>query len=218
MARILTTFSRLVTARPYVTILVLLIATVALAAGAQFRAPPPETRATLPPDSPVTHALAEIDRLFGDSGAASVVTLIFRGQTLTPGGLAQMDALVNDIVSEPDVASLLAPDDPVVAPSALVKALLQTDNLASVTQAQIDAADGPPEILGALAALTGTDEASPSPPSACAIRATSASRKPSARFTGSPPKTTACCASEASPPSSPRTPTREPRKRRWRLS
>ena len=158
MTQALGWLTRLVTARPYVTILVLLAVTVVLAAGAQFRAPPPETRATLPPDSPVTHALDEIDRLFGDSGAASVVTLIFRGPTLTPGGLAQMDAFVNDIVSEPDVASLLAPDDPVLAPSALFKALLRTDNLASVTQAQIDGADGPPEIVGALAALTGTDE------------------------------------------------------------
>ena len=152
--------SWLVTARPYITLLVLLLITVLLGAGATRRAPPPETAATLPQGSAVAEALHEIDRLFRESGDASVVTLLFRGNVLTPGGLTQMDALINEIRSDPGVKEQLAPENPVIAPSGLVKALLQVGSFESITQEQIDGLqglDGPPEILGALAALTGTD-------------------------------------------------------------
>ena len=97
MSRILGWLSWLVTARPYVTLLVLLLITVLLGAGAVQRAAPPTTEETLPKDSPVTKALAEIDEVFGESGEANVVTLIFRGEALTPEGLTQMDALLGSI-------------------------------------------------------------------------------------------------------------------------
>ena len=128
-----------------------------LGAGAARRAAPPETADTLPKGSAITEAMAEIDGLFGDSGEARVVTLVFRGEALTPDGLSQMDALLDDIVSEPSVGDLLAPDNPIFAPTFLVKALLQVDGFDSVTQARIDSAPGPPEIKAALAAITGTD-------------------------------------------------------------
>ena len=70
MSKILEKMSWLVTARPYVTLLVILIRrdiTVLLAAGATRRAPPPETAATLPEGSAITEAMAEIDDLFGVS-------------------------------------------------------------------------------------------------------------------------------------------------------
>ena len=100
----------------------------------------------------------EIGELFADSGEVNVVTLVFRGNVLTPGGLSQMDALVDDIVSDPGVAELLAPADPIIAPTLLLKAALGVDGFESVTQAEIDAAArSAPEIQGALAAMTGTD-------------------------------------------------------------
>ncbi len=157
MDKALDNLSRLVTARPYITVLVIILITVALGAGATFRAPPPETAATLPDGSAVAEVLDEIDELFGDSGETSVVTLLFRGEAITPNGLSQMDALINDIVSEPDVQMLLVPEDPVIAPSLLIKALLRVDSFESVTQTEIDAAPAPPEIRQALSALTGTD-------------------------------------------------------------
>ena len=157
MSRILGWLSRLVTARPYVTLLALALITVALGAGATFRAPPPETAATLPQGSAVAEALDEIDALFRDSGEANVVTLLFRGAALTPEGLAQMDALVNRIAEDPSVRDLLAPANPVISPSGLVMALLQVPDFESVTQEQIDSLQGPPEIMGALDALTGED-------------------------------------------------------------
>ena len=157
MSNILDRLSRLVTARPYVTLLVLVIITVALGAGTTRRAPPPETAATLPQGNAVADALVELDELFGEAGGASVVTLLFRGEALTPDGLTQMEALVHDIVSDPSVVDLLAPTDPVLAPSLLLRLLLQVDGFESVTQSDIDSARGPPEILGALEAITGTD-------------------------------------------------------------
>ena len=157
MSKILEKMSWLVTARPYVTLLVILIITVLLAAGATRRAPPPETAATLPEGSAITEAMAEIDDLFGDSGETSVVTLLFRGEVITPEGLSQMDALINDIVSNAEVGALLARSDPVIAPTSIIKALLQVDSFESVTQAKIDAAPGPPEIKAALSAMTGND-------------------------------------------------------------
>ncbi len=157
MDRTLTWLARLVTARPWITLLALLVITVTLGYGAVHRAPPPETRATLPQGSAVAEALHEIEALFSETGEASVVTLLFRGNALTPGGLAQMDSLVNEVVADPSVTGLLAPGDSVISPSLLVMALLQVPNFDSVTQAHIDNLQGPPEILGAIDAMTGTD-------------------------------------------------------------
>ena len=144
MNDILGVLSRLVTARPYTTLAVLLAITVLLGAGGTLRAPPPEIAATLPKGSAVADALQQIDELFGDAGDVRVITLLFRGEAMTPGGLGQMASLVEDIVSEPGVGGLLTPANPVVAPSALVMALLQVDGFESVTQADIDTLAGPP--------------------------------------------------------------------------
>ena len=131
-----------------------------LAAGAGRRAPVVEGAALafLPPGNAVADAITEIDDLFGDSGDVIVATLIFRGETLTPDGLSQMDALIDGIVSDPRVAELRAPGDAFVAPTLLLKAVLGVDSFESVTQADIDSArSAAPEIEGALAAMTGTD-------------------------------------------------------------
>ena len=157
MNQILDRLGWLATARPYITLLVLLLVTVLLAAGATRRAPPPETRATLPQGSAVAHALNDLGRLFGDSGEANVVTLLFRGDALTPAGLTQMDGLVNEVITDPSVQGLLTDIDPVVAPSSLIKFLLGVDNFEDVTQEQLDSIEGSPDILLALEAITGND-------------------------------------------------------------
>ena len=158
MSRLLDRFSRLVTTRPVITILVVILLTVVLAAGSTLRAPPTEGTdvAYLPPDSAIRAALLELDEFFGEFSDANVVTLVFRGEALTPGGLAQMDALFDDILSDPGVAQRLVPADPIIAPSLLIEAAGGID-AASVTQAEIDSIGSIPEIGGALAALTGHD-------------------------------------------------------------
>ena len=159
MIKTLDWLSWLVTVRPYITLIVLLVITVALGAGAALRAPPTEgvSVAFLPPEHPIANATREIDEIFGDSGDVSVVTLIFRGDAITPDGLSQMNALINEIASDPSVGGLLAPVDPIVAPSHLVNAVLQVDNFESLTQAEIASAQNLPQIGEALAAMTGTD-------------------------------------------------------------
>ena len=83
MNNILVRLSWLVTARPWLTLLALLIVTILLAMGSGLREPPLDTEGTLPRESAVAKAMAEIDKLFGDSGEVRVTTLLFRGDALT---------------------------------------------------------------------------------------------------------------------------------------
>ncbi|MYH41940.1 MAG: MMPL family transporter [Chloroflexi bacterium] len=149
--------SRLVTARPWWTLGVLLLITVALAAGSARRAPPLDTEGTLPKQSAVAQALEEIDELFSESGDVRVVTLLFRGDALTPGGLQQISSLLDEILGSPGIGELLAPVTPVISPASLIQAVLQAESLTSVTQAQIDGALAAPGIGELLAAMTGSD-------------------------------------------------------------
>ena len=156
MNKILDRLRSLVTGYPWVSIAALLLITVALGAGSNYRAPPPETSETLPQGSAVAQALAEIDELFEDSGA-HVATILFRGEAITPAGLTQMDGLVNEILADPTVAELLAPPDPVIAPSSFVKAALGVETFGSVTQSEVDTVRSVPGIAEVLDALTGAD-------------------------------------------------------------
>ncbi|MDE2837701.1 MAG: MMPL family transporter [Chloroflexota bacterium] len=157
MHNVLGWLSRLVTARPWLTLLALLLVTILMMMGSDLREPPLDTEGTLPRDSAVARAMAEIDELFGDSGEVRVVTLLFRGDALTPAGLSQMDALLNDVAVDPEVAEILAPGFPFFAPTLLVKSALQVDSFESVTQEQIDSTHGVPGIGETLASFTGTD-------------------------------------------------------------
>ena len=121
MSKALDRLSWLVTVRPWLTLLVLLLVTVGLAAGATFRAPPTEGAdvAFLPPGHPVANATKEVEDLFKASGDVRVATLIFRGEALTLGGLSQMSALIYDIANDPGVGELLTPGSPIISPSSL---------------------------------------------------------------------------------------------------
>ena len=159
MNNVLGRLSWLITVRPWLTLLALLIVTVVMVMGTQQRLPPTEgaSVAFLPPGHPIATATQEISDRFGESGEVIVVTLIFRGDALTPEGLSQMDGLLADLAQTPGVGELLAPGVPVVAPSSLIGAALQVDGFGSITQAEIDSAWNVPPIRDALAALTGTD-------------------------------------------------------------
>ena len=157
MDNVLNLLSRLIVARPYVTLAVLLVMTVILGSGITLRSVTPETAELLPKGSAVADALEQIDELFGDADDVRIVTLLFRGDAMTPSGLNQMASLLEDIVREPDVGELLTPTNSVFAPSALVMSLLEVNNLEAVTQEDIDTLEGPPEVLSILDAMTGTD-------------------------------------------------------------
>ena len=161
MNQTLDKLSWLVTVRPYVTLAVLLVVTVVLAAGASLRGELSETEGFLPPDSAIAQAMDDIDERFGESGKVSIVTLVFRGEALTPTGLAQIDALTDRIVSEPGVQESLAAADAIVSPALLIQTALpttlQTDRLESLSQAAIDGARTVPDVQARLAAITGID-------------------------------------------------------------
>jgi len=157
MSRALSSIRAMITGYPWVTLLILFLVTMALGAGATQRAEPPATEDTLPQGSDVAQALAEIEELFGETGEASVVTVLFRGEALTPAGLTQMDGLITKMVIDPDINQLLTPTNSVLAPSLLVEAALGVDGFQSVTQAEIDSVQGIPGIGEALWAMTGID-------------------------------------------------------------
>ena len=140
MARVLNGLSWLVTVRPIVTLLVLLAVTVALGAGVTRMAPQADNSVFLPEDSRVAAATDTIDELFGSSQDAISVTLLFRGDALTPNGLAQIDRVLSDVTSDPRVAPLLAQPNPVIAPTFLIGRALETNDFASLSQQQIDQA------------------------------------------------------------------------------
>ena len=160
MSRVLDRLSWLITVRPYVTLLVLLAVTVGLGAGVTMRAPITEGAdlAFLPPGHAIATATEEIEVFFADSGDVRVATLVFRGEALTPDGLSQIDALLDDIKSDQGVRELLVAGDPVVAPTSLIKSVLRVDDFDSITQGEIDAALGEPQLRELFAALTGKDE------------------------------------------------------------
>ena len=160
MTKAINSLSRIVTARPYLTILTLLGITVLLGAGLMYRPPPTEGAdlAFLPQDHPVATASQEIEEQFGDSGDVVVSTLIFRGELLTPEGLSQMAELIDTLVSDPAVSGLIVPGSEIYAPSTFIGLALGVDDLRDVPKEAIDAIAQQPLLQPALDAVMGIDE------------------------------------------------------------
>ncbi|MCY3646384.1 MAG: MMPL family transporter [Chloroflexi bacterium] len=164
MGRVLDALSWVVTVRPAVTLAVVTAITVALGAGIPQRAPQADNEIFLSDDSDVALALDKLEARFGESAETASVTLLFRGEALTPEGLAQIDRVVERVTSDERVADVLAAGDAVVAPTEPLAAVLGVEEFGGTTQAEIDAALERIGREGALAgqraaldALTGTD-------------------------------------------------------------
>ena len=140
MTLLLDVLSRSVTTRPIVTLVVLVLITVGVGAGITRLAPQADSTVFLPEESRVAAASSKVQSLFGGTRDTTTVTLIFRGNALTPDGLSQMDAALAQVTSDPKVAPLLALPDPVFAPTMLVAAALGTNDFASLSQQEIDQA------------------------------------------------------------------------------
>ena len=152
--------NRLVTARPYATLAFLLLMTVVLVYGVTLRAPLTEgvaSTAFLPVGHPLAEAEDTISENFGGSGETSVSTIIFRGETLTPISLTEMDSLLTEMLEDPVVRPVLAKDIPVISAPYLVGFATGTQEFSSLTQAEIDAAFDVPQIGEGLDAITGQD-------------------------------------------------------------
>ena len=116
----------------------LLVITIALGAGATRLAPRAADTVFLPKDSRIATATDKIEVLFGGSTDTITATLIFRGNVLTPDGLAQIDRVLNEATSDPRVSLHLAPAVPIFGPTLLIAAALGTNDFASLSQQQID--------------------------------------------------------------------------------
>ena len=140
MSRVFSAFAEMVTARPRAALGALAIATIALGAGMGILGEQADNTVFLPDDSEVAVAADQLSDLFPDSAGLTGITILHRGDALTPEGLAQIDAVVARTVSEPAVAERLAVTDPVVSLAPLYKQVLGVDDLSTTTQAQIDQA------------------------------------------------------------------------------
>ena len=157
---------RLVTARPWATLAVLAVVTLVLASGTALRAPQAERTAFLPHGSRIAQALEDVETHFGNSAQMAVVTILYRGDALTPLSLGQMDRFLRRIAAEPGVADFLVPDSAFIAPTQVMAELLLTDNFDAVSQERINVAldllraapeQGPAK--AALDAMVGTNAA-----------------------------------------------------------
>lgn len=153
-----------VAARPWITVAVVLAATVLFGGGLTLRASQAETGTFLPSDSDAARAAETIDELFGGSSDAVVTTVIFRGEALSPAGLAQMDDLLDRVVVEPGVTEALSTTRAIVAPTSVFGEVLGVDRFDSLTQADINTAIArmltDPGLIRpqtALSEMTGTD-------------------------------------------------------------
>ncbi len=164
MGRVLDGLSWLVTVRPVVTLVVVAAITIALGAGIPQRAPQADNEIFLSDDSDVAVALSKIETLFGESAETSSVTLLFRGEVLTPEGLAQIDRVIERATSDARVADVLAAGDAVTSPTEPLAAVLGVEGFADTTRAELEEAldriaqeGGLAGERAALDALTGTD-------------------------------------------------------------
>lgn len=140
MGRVLDALSWVVTVRPAVTLAVVAAITVALGAGIPQRAPQADNEIFLSDDSDVAVALAKLAERFGESAETASVTLLFRGEALTPAGLAQIDHVIERVTSDERVADVLAAGDAVVTPTEPLASVLEVEGFGDTTQAEIDAA------------------------------------------------------------------------------
>lgn len=150
-----------VTRKPGVALGVLAVMTAVLVSGMGMRAPQAGNEVFLPADSDVAEASDTLAEAFPDTVGLSKLTILHRGEFLTPEGLTQMDRVVAAAVAEPGVAERLALTNPVVSVSAAFRRALGVDDFSSVTQQQIDAAAEDPQLAMLLGNLSGEADGQP---------------------------------------------------------
>ena len=161
MKKIFDSIARLVVSRPKLALLSLAVVTAILAFGTTLLGPQAGNDAFLPGDSDVAAASDTLAESFPDSAGLKNITILHRGDFLTPEGLAHIDTVVATAVSEPTVAERLALTDPVVSIAGAFKQALGVEDLASVDQAQVDAVAAQPEFAPLLANLSGEADGQP---------------------------------------------------------
>lgn len=140
MNKLFDRFAAAIANRPRFALGALLVITLGLAAGFGLLTEQADNSVFLPDDSDVAIAVATLSEEFPDSAGLTNVTIIHRGDVLTPEGLAHIDDVTTAATADPDVAERLALTNPVISIADVYKQALQTADLSSVSQAQIDQA------------------------------------------------------------------------------
>ncbi len=136
--RFIDPFATAITGRPLTALAVLLVISVGLAVGSGLLTEQAGNSVFLPDDSDVADATATLSAEFPDSAGLTNVTIIHRGEVLTPTGLAHVDDVIAAATSIPEVAERLASANAVVSIADVYKQAMQTTDLSAVSQAQID--------------------------------------------------------------------------------
>ncbi len=142
-------------------LLVLGVFTAVLFFGNTLVGPQAGNDAFLPADSDVAIAANTLSEAFPDSAGLTNITILHRGEFLTPQGLDQIDRVVAASISEPLVAERLALTDPVASVAGAYKRALGVDDLSSIGQQQIDAVASQPEFSALLGNLSGEADGQP---------------------------------------------------------
>ncbi|MEM9033703.1 MAG: MMPL family transporter [Actinomycetota bacterium] len=147
--------ANLIARRPRTALVVLAAALGVLAVGIGLLDDQADDSAFLPPDSDVALADDALAESFPDSAGLVNVTILHRGDALTPEGLAHIDEVMDTVIAEPDVADRLATVDPAISLADVFSQALGVDDLSTVSQEQIDAAAANPQVAAAVEALNG---------------------------------------------------------------
>ncbi len=150
-----------VTRKPVLALALLGLTTVALAAGISLRLPQAGNDVFLPAGSEVAEASDTLSESFPDTAGLSAITILHRGEFLTPEGLGQIDSVVAGAVAEPGVQERLALTNPVVSVAGAFKQALGVPDLNGVTQQQIDAVAAEPQIAAVIENLSGEADGQP---------------------------------------------------------
>ncbi len=150
-----------VTKRPVLALALLGLVTAALAAGMSLRQPLAGNDVFLPAGSEVGEASDTLSESFPDTAGLSAITILHRGDFLTPEGLSQIDSVIAAAVAEPGVQERLALTNPVVSLAAVFKQVLGVPDLSGVPQQQIDALAAEPQIAAVIGNLSGEADGEP---------------------------------------------------------
>ena len=133
-------FSRLVASRPRTALVILALITIGLGTGLSSISEQAGSDVFLPDNSEVAEAAVTLQLEFPDSAGLSNITILHRGDALTPQGLTQIDEVLATATAIPEVAERLALTTPVVSLTNIYKQALGVNNFTGVTQTQIDTA------------------------------------------------------------------------------
>ena len=161
MEKFFAAIAGVVTRKPVLALVLLGLVTAALAAGMTQRASQAGNDVFLPAGSEVAEASDVLAESFPDTAGLLSITILHRGDFLTPDGLHQVDGVIARAVAVPGVQDRLALTNPVASVAGAFKQALGVSDLSSVTQQQIDAAAAQPQLAALLGNLSGESDGEP---------------------------------------------------------